>query len=130
MAIMKFREKNRVKWMGVRPAHDGEQVTPAGSANNATVIVYTVPAGKTLYITHYAVQCTPNLAGSGYFAIRNELDVLTYRFQYLENIVGAPSLIESCSFVYPVEVPAGYDLYVNSNLLGFWVRVAAIGWIE
>ena len=57
MALMKFREENHVKWMGVRPAHDGTQVLAHTTGVGGTApILYTVPAGMTLFITHLCVS--------------------------------------------------------------------------
>ena len=45
MSDMHFREPNQVKWQGSRPGHNGTQVSETGTANTATVDLYTVPAG-------------------------------------------------------------------------------------
>jgi len=69
MALMKFREPNQVRRVGVRPAHDGTQVLERGSADNATVVLYTVPAGKVFYLCHAWLNVQGVAAGSVYLAI-------------------------------------------------------------
>jgi len=50
MALMKFREPNQVKWVGVRPGHNGTQIIRSQGADNATVELYLVPVGQTFYL--------------------------------------------------------------------------------
>lgn len=131
MAATKFRESNMVKWVGVRPAHNGEQALAWKSVTNATGIVYTVPAGKLLLLTYAMLQCNGDAAGSGELYIRDLGDVLVWTILRVrcKTSVGAYPCV--CSpFVYPIEIPAGYDVAVISGASGLDVCGAIAGWIE
>jgi len=81
MAYATFREPNQVKWVGVLPGHNGEQVIAQAVADNSTVIAYTVPAGKILLLSHFT-SCVFNNAGgigTAYGYVRDNLGVEVFR---------------------------------------------------
>ena len=130
MALMKFREQNQVKWQGSRPGHNGTQVFMDGSANNTVVILYTVPVGKVFYFTAYTFEATPNLVGNAVLSVYDDVPAIWKRIQYIENFVGGNLVLDSLSFVYPVEIPSSYSVRLSSNPVGFWARATIHGWIE
>jgi len=130
MALMKFRESNQVKWVGVRPGHNGTQVTKWGSADNETVILYTVTAGKILYLVHYTVFISSDVADRwGFMGVRNDADVEQYRFS-----TGVFKQVGSIGFgvglKYPIEIPAGWDIFLVSNSADSHINGFIHGWEE
>jgi len=130
MAKMLFREPNEVRWVGTRPAHRGTQVVKDGSAANATTLLYTVTAAKTLYLTGYWIEKQFTAANCELsFYIRNAGDVLWYRLiRHIQAV--AATLAISRSFSFPLEVPAGYDLILYSSAVGGIIYGGFEGWEE
>ena len=130
MAVAKFREPNRARWVGVRPGHDGEQVMILGAIVNATAIVYTVPAGKMLYLCEWMLADMDNATGAMYFSIRNVADVWVRDLAGIRIVVASSWISDHGNAWPPIEVPAGYDLYAYSSGAGLTARCSAHGWIE
>lgn len=130
MALMGWREPNQVKWVGTRPAHRGTQIGKSASAVNATAIVYTVTAGKTLYLCTASLMTETATVSAGIFSIRDGADV-----SWLHLTMGrantAGYFIAPCvTFWPPLEVPAGYDIVVfSSAALAAWTG-SIFGWEE
>lgn len=130
MPLMGFRESNQVKWIGTRPAHRGTQVVGSGNAHNSTVILYTVPAGKTFFLCAADICVYLGVAGSeGHLYVRDDGDVLQYRIfkLYSPNLT---SEANSLSFMPPLEIPAGWDICVLSSAVGIYVNAFIHGWVE
>ena len=130
MSVMKFREPNRARWVGVRPGHDGIQAGAYGSAVNLeTTLIYTVGAGKIWYVTEWFVNMHGAAGGACYFAIRDLGDfvwfnLMTHYFPVSYGVCGGNS------FNPPLEVPAGYDLYIQNTVNSSYSYGHALGWIE
>lgn len=121
-------ETDQVKWRGVRPIYGISGIWPGRDAvrvhareiNDAAgdVILYTVPAGKKLYL--------PNLILSSYQPddkeararvwVRNDSDVLQY---YVAEIRfgTAGQFVVPCHFVPALELLAGWDLVLTNELI-------------
>lgn len=130
MAMMHFREPNQVKWVGVRPGHNGEQIIKQTNVANGTVVVYTVTVGKTLYL------CTAELAYVAVGAARAELWVESGGGVYLAGllmlvgqaaVVGDPHII---TFWPPLEVPSQYVIKLRSWAAAPQVYGMIYGWEE
>lgn len=130
MAYMKFREGNRARWVGVRPGHDGEQVWDGAGFDNATVTVYTVPAGKRFFFTGYSFEystvgvnqwCSMTLRDPGGVFVR-----------YLQRYFGqtSTSFGVTQSFWPPLEIDAGYYIDASSSAASVYVTCDVHGWIE
>jgi hypothetical protein len=130
MALMGFRESNQVKWVGVRPAHRGEQVVKSSSAQNATVIIHTVTAGKTLFLCSVFLRAYWNVVGNSHpLAVRNAADVIQYTLlDMLAPAVGHGEV--SRAFGPPLEIPAGYDITIVSAGVGDIMLGSIFGWEE
>jgi len=129
MALMKFREDNQVRWVGTRPGHNGEQVFESGQANNNTVILYTVPAGNTLYL------CLVNY--SVYFGIANTSKLMYYdgtpalwRTPIQMSGPVADNFGQVFHYWPPLELPEGYSIRLFSGGVGLLVTGSVFGWIE
>jgi len=130
MALMKFREQNQVKWVGVRPGHDGTQVAASNVASAGDAIVYTVPVGKVLYVTAWNAQAKDTAGGNAaLFAVRDDLDAWVYSFMALSFAV-AGQVVSSLSHDPPLEVPAGYDVYVYTDNAAAQIWATVFGWVE
>jgi len=130
MSLMDFREPNQVKWVGVRPGHNGEQVAESyvGGAG-VDYELYEVPAGKTFYLCNYIAHFNRNAWGDqSTFYIRDDGDV---NWLLLAGNVGVPDAGPHClNFgLHPLEVPAEYDFYVVAGANTYsWVMIH--GWVE
>ena len=93
-----------------------------------TTIIYTVPADKTFYLTYF--NLTPKSGTSGYcvtLKIRDENDNLVMTLA--RSCADSPADVEGC-LVYPIKVPANYDIFLESGTSSPGAMVAIVGWIE
>lgn len=122
MALMKFREPNKVLWRGNRPAHNGEQVYASTScaAGGSPKTIYTVPVGKMLFVTHAMLFVTSAANGNFYIDwctggnVHQGALVGSYAFTYYAN------LGQSLTFYFPIEVPAGYKIRLVTSAASIW----------
>ena len=130
MSDMHFREPNQVKWQGSRPGHNGTQVH---LSQECVAIVptsfYTVPAGKTLFITYAFMAVANPIASSNFLAIYTAVPAL-YRFIFKGyNAINTAGAACIANFWPPIEVPAGFHLYYSQTfncLLSYVIH----GWVE
>ena len=127
---MLHREPNRVKWVGVRPGHEGTQIVKANHTGPGLAIIHTVTAGKTFFLT--GVSCYSHAGAAiaiGSVAVRNGADVYQYALIGLgapiNNRVGA-----AISLWPPIEIPAGWDVYVDCGGAGSDNSGTVFGWEE
>ncbi len=119
-----FREPNQVRWIGFRPGHNGTQVTKQGAANNTTTIVHTVTAGKVLYLVDWTVGWESLALGSWCaLRVRNAADVLAFDIWTMPTRAVLNGGL-AVAYIYPIEIPAGYDVVVaaangNVSIYGF-----------
>lgn len=129
MAAMTFRESNQVKWVGVRPGHNGTQILARTAANNSTNIVYTVTAGKTLFLHSYQlnISCgTNNIAFNMY--IRTDAAVTWHQVSYGKSYASKNNM--TCqSFNPPLEIPAEYQIMIQAGA-DLWAYCCIQGWEE
>ena len=127
---MNHREGNRIKWIGVRPAHDGTQVIKSAYKINGTEIIHTVTAGKTLYLKGFFFESSSSVSGvAGALIVRNALDVLEYYLAYCYHR-GASEKLAARDYSQPIEIPAGYDICIISGALTLEVLAEIDGWEE
>lgn len=130
MALMTFREGNRVKWVGVRPAHRGEQIVESGNISNDTVIVHTVTAGKILYLVTATFSLSASVANErGSMQVRDTGDVEQYRI-FSQHMRVTGSIMAAAHFNPPLEIPAGYDITILSEALTLVTYGFIFGWEE
>ena len=125
-----WREPNAARWVGVRPAHNGEQIALEVAATNAIVIVYTVPAGKVLYLVE-AMLWSLNNSGIKKLYIRDAADAMWRHLCYIVALsaAGVPNA-DHWNAWPPLEVPAGYDVCVSGSAAGITGNGAIFGWVE
>ncbi len=115
MALMKFREPNQAAWVGFRPGHRGTQVTKHAAATNTTLIIHTVTSGKVLYMTSFFLSVRSGV-GEGILFVRDTSDVLQYhivRVELFTKVSSGPGV--GLSLHHPIEIPAGFDVCVQST---------------
>jgi len=130
MALMKFREPNQVRWQGVRPGHDGTQIQARNEADNATVLIYTVTALKTLYLCTAGLSTYTAVGGGSFLRIRTDGDVFWLDLLSFYQGVNLSSVNPVITFWPPLEVPAGYYIEVRSSSVGHKVQGYIFGWEE
>jgi len=125
MAIV-FREPNQVKWIGVRPGHNGEQILENDTAINVLTSIYVVPADKLLLLFAYDVSVYSGVAATGYFYIYDDTPAI---FKSLAvRSVAAAGTDSSCQGLWvPIEIPAAYSLRIITSNAGCSIRVCIHG---
>jgi hypothetical protein len=127
---MLHREPNRVKWVGVRPGHDGTQVVKDDYTSTGAAILYTVTALKTLYLTHLTMEASTGAAISGAdMWVRNAADVIQY-YLSRQRLAVSRETIFSTSFRPPIEIPAGWDIVIGVGAVTAAVYGFIHGWEE
>lgn len=134
-------EANQVLWRGVQPVSGIRGVWPAidavrvqSSANAqgvATTLLYTVASGKKLFISsaNQSSRVSADAACFSYFAIRNVADerVRTLLFEWFRF---AGQTTNQVRYFPALEVPAGFDVYIDSNHDNLDVFGIFNGWLE
>jgi hypothetical protein len=130
MARMTFREPNMMKWVGVRPAHNGEQVIGYGSVANGYAVLYTVPAGGIFYLTF--AHLVPVAVAAG-FAVIYLMDATSTAYAVVAGMffnAAGVMVGNSSPFTYPIEVPEGHIIKARSSAAGLTVVGTIVGWID
>ena len=127
---MKFREPNEVNWQGVRPGHNGTQVVEYDHVVNGTDLVYTVTAGKILYLISWTHNIVNNSGGVGTSTayIDDGINVW-YMFDYYHGADNVPGGKAGNQYP-PIEVPAGYRFQHYSNAVNVDSYLSFFGWEE
>lgn len=130
MALMKFREPNEMLWVGIRPGHRGTQVLEWKLADNATEIVYTVPAGKVFYLTFFSWYSSRNINAWGAVAVWDTTPAEWRRLIRMSGFTGEAGNAGAVSLSFPIEIPAAYSIRVKSSAAGFSAGCTVHGWVE
>ena len=130
MSDIHFREPNQVKWQGSRPGHNGTQVLVSlQSAVTPLDLMYTVPAGQTLFLTYAAGFPNVNAANLIKLQIYTDGAVLWYQIAGAYSFAAQAMTGFTCTFNPPIEVPSGYTIQKYSS--GANICTASIhGWVE
>lgn len=130
MGLMQFREGNKVKWVGVRPAHRGEQVVKSvDNVTNTTTILYTVTAGKVFCLCSARINGYATTTGVIKLLVRDADDTIQYTIMRWQQ-VATSSKLEWGSFWPPLEIPADYDVCLLSSSNNCYVHGFIFGWEE
>ena len=130
MSRMLWREANRCRWVGIRPAHEGEQVTGYDFAANQTKVIYTVPAGKTLYLCNVAGGLAAVVVGNACMILRSGGDNYYILAQYRVQSAAGISAPFGVSFPIPIEVPAGDTIVLFSSAANLKIAGSFFGWVQ
>lgn len=130
MAEMTYREGDRTKWVGVRPAHEGTQIAKSATATNGTTLLHTVTAGKIFFLTSWSFTCnTTTVDKYGRLAVRDGEDDWIYSIAHL-HMDATRTIGMAAGLYFPLEIPAGWDIVVYSNNAGLNARGFIQGWEE
>lgn len=125
-----YREDNKVKWVGVRPAHNGDQIVgKAINISNETETMYTVPANKILYLTHYWHFTWASAAGVAQIYIADAVPALYYRLSWMEDD-GAFRFGIAGNYDPPLELGEGYTIKIQTNVAGVETAGGFVGWLD
>lgn len=115
MAASDYREPNAANWVGVRPAHFGSQQRASDAVSDGTAILYTVPAGKTFYLFDWSFEANASAAGVwGALRVRNDVDARQFDIQ-IALFDAAGTVVSSNAYFVPLEIPTGWDIYIQSS---------------
>lgn len=130
MALMKHREGNEIKWIGSRPGHRGTQWANSKTASNEVQIIHTVGVGKICCIAGFSLTVNTSVADKyGELYVRNVGDTYQYFIaRFHMDATGQAGIASGLPF--PIEVPAGYDICVQSNNGALNARGFVYGWEE
>ena len=123
-----FREPNQVKWIGVRPGHNGVQILAFDDIANGAVALYTVGADKMGFITTVAISAGASLAAFGYIDYWNAVPATVGRFATLRGTGGPYDASAQVNFWPPLEMVEGFSIRLFSSLAGYTVFGMVHGW--
>ena len=109
-----FREQNQVKWIGVRPGHNGEQAFGINNCVNVRAVVYTVPADKIFLWTGYAATMSGTVTGNGDIEMWSAAPALTRVFISMYYQIGTSFGLTN-DFSIPIELIAGESIRIISS---------------
>lgn len=134
-------ETNQVKWRGIRPVEGIRGVWPARNAERvhatdyqvavAEKVLYTVPAGKILFISGVSVHGRRSAAGVGRssFKVRDAADTDVYWIAAMY-FSGIGHMNLGYPFTPALEAAAGYDVYAYLYDEDQYIRGIMHGWLE
>ena len=125
MAIV-HREPNQVKWIGVRPGHNGEQIIANNDVNNATVIVYTVPANKILLLNGFNCNCWASAASTGSIEWWDAVPILYRRIAKFSSQINSV-YFGGNDYTMPLELAAGHSIRIISAAAAYWLYATIWG---
>jgi len=130
MGLMKFREPNQVRWQGVRPGHNGTQISESISVANGIAIIHTVSADKVFYLCTISISHDCSVAGHGYLYYRDAADLNPVYFLIELKAPDVNTQASILTFWPPLEIPSLFDVCVRSNNVGLTVVGYVFGWEE
>lgn len=116
MSVTFLHEDNQARWVGVRPAHKGEQVDGYAVAQAALTVLYTVPAGQVLLIDWVSFAGVWSAGGGiqGWIGIYTAVPAVDHIFYFAHANIASGAFADSGNFWPPYEVPAQYSVRVYS----------------
>jgi len=99
--------------------------------DGTTAILYTVPDGKRLFIDSFWVAVTNNAAGTSgvHLIIRDTSDVQVNRLFLLP--IAGNAMNSASQYICPaIEVTAGYDVCIKSDIANCKGHGGIFGWLE
>ena len=134
-------EADQVKWRGVRPIAGIRGIWPDVDAVRVhasdfksgvgQTIVYTVPAGKKLFIAN-ALQSsleTADAQGLASLSVQNQNNIFQYHIS-VHYFITADAFNTTFNFAVALEAAAGWDVYVESGHANIATRGTIHGWLE
>ena len=128
MPNTQFAEHNEVRFVGVRPGYVGIQIQVTAEASNNSITMYTVSAGKTLYLVDW--DCCYDLAvgQTVRYYIRDNTNALYKRLLWISAVSSGASNGHAGNSSYPpLELGEGFN-FVLVATLGCTVNASFHGW--
>ncbi len=134
-------EPNQVLWRGVRPVEGIRGVWPARNATrvsafgeaagDTTISIYTVPAGKILFISSCQLSTRLSATESKYAMIYSRTEVDTTHIRIFRQNVRIPGTVSNQLGFFPaLQLGPGYELLIVSNSNSIEAYGVAHGWLE
>lgn len=114
---------------GVISSYGGAQAFAYNVANNNTVTIYTVPSGKTLWLTSLFLSANQTVAAATSTIIRlyNATPTEIMRWAYLMSIIEASH--QFWSFNPPLKLDAGFTLQITSPTANVFAHLSMTGYL-
>lgn len=109
-----WRENNRARWVGIRPAHDGAQIIDTSTVSNAVDTMLTAAAGKRLLLFSWWAWSVATGAGTASLGIYNAVPALSDRLVYHRHVAAGERNTHHDLFV-PIEIPSGWSIRNETN---------------
>ena len=110
-----FREPNMVKWIGVRPGHEGEEVL-INVLNAATAVLYTVPADKILLLYDWYLSLAYVGAASCQVNLRNDAAAIIGNIANFDTCAGNNTAHIAQNLTIPIELLEDYDIRIVTGV--------------
>ena len=109
------REPKQVKWIGVRPGHNGEQ-TLIDIDKAASAEVYSVPADKILLLFSWHFGIGRNADATALLNLRDDGDVVIAQLAYVCSNSTDPGINANQALWVPIELPEDYNIHVTCTI--------------
>ncbi len=130
MAMMKHREDNMVRWVGVKPGHRGEQVVKSQTAvSNDTVTIHTVTADKVFMLTGWTLGANMTGAVNLLLRVKNDSAVVQYQL-FGHRYSSAAKHTTTKSYWPPIELASEWLVELVVNTANGTADVSIHGWEE
>ena len=132
MALMTFREPNQVQWRGVRPAHDGTQVTKNKERLGAgNVTIHTVSVDCIFFLTFCSFGSRESVAAEAFADVRTqpigalaEIPIISHMY----DVAGHQSSV--ATFNPPLEIDESITIRMNVTHANVDAKATIHGWEE
>lgn len=130
MGDMTFHERNQVKWVGSRPAHNGTQAMGSANITDGPALIYLVPVGEVFYFTGYSFTYHSVVGvATGNISIQDVVPAVVEMLNMIQ-VTDVEYCMLKGSFWPPLELPAGYSVRLWSNAATLFVHGFVHGWVE
>lgn len=109
-----WKEPNLMRYVGFRPALEGDQACNIGTVSNASFTLLTVPADKVFLLFSFWAYTLASAAGIGYMSIYNAVPAVAYRLAY-HRFTAAGDRYSMHDLSIPIEIPAGWSVVIETN---------------
>ncbi len=108
----------------------GTQITKYATATNATAIIHTVTAGKTFYLSGWALGTNGGASGPVSILIRDDSDVAVYYPCRMYQSAANNGVSDAKANIPPIKIPADYDICAVGGAASLSALAMIEGWEE
>ena len=115
-----WNEDNQVKYVGIRPGYTGLNLTAHGIVIGAALIIYTVPANKTLLIfnSYFSADTDAVATNYTYMSLNDDAPAEVHRIHQLVLTGAGNNGSQSLARLVPLIATAGYEIAITSLVGG------------